>query len=139
MFKKFLKKNNDFILEIPLSGDMKPISEAPDPVFAQKMMGDGFCIDPSVGELYSPVNGEVVTVFPTKHCFGIRAEEGHEILIHFGMDTVKLNGEGFELHVNEGDVVKAGQLLLNVDIEGLPADLKKKIDKAISETQRDMM
>ncbi|MEM1503560.1 glucose-specific PTS transporter subunit IIBC [Domibacillus sp. 8LH] len=101
----------------PISGELLPITEVPDPVFAGKMMGDGFAIKPNDGTVVSPVNGKIINVFPTKHAIGINADSGREILIHFGIDTVKLNGEGFEALVSEGDEVKAGQPLLKVDLD----------------------
>ncbi|MGD7046298.1 glucose-specific PTS transporter subunit IIBC [Jeotgalibacillus proteolyticus] len=103
----------------PLTGRAVSITEVPDQVFSGKMMGDGFAIIPSAGEVYSPVNGKIVNVSPTKHAVGIESDNGREILIHFGIDTVKLNGEGFETHVSEGDTVKAGDLLLTVDLESV--------------------
>lgn len=101
----------------PISGELLPITEVPDPVFSGKMMGDGFAIKPNDGTVVSPVNGKIINVFPTKHAIGITADDGREILIHFGIDTVKLNGEGFEAFVAEGDSVKAGQTLLKVDLD----------------------
>ncbi|WP_044893963.1 glucose-specific PTS transporter subunit IIBC [Bacillus alveayuensis] len=101
----------------PLSGEVLPLSEVPDQVFSQKMMGDGFAIMPTDGTVVSPVDGKIVNVFPTKHAIGIEATNGREILIHFGIDTVKLNGEGFEALVTQGDEVKKGQELLKVDLE----------------------
>jgi len=101
----------------PMSGKIMPLSEVPDPVFSQKMMGDGFAILPSEGKVYSPVAGKVVSIFPTKHAIGLVSDEGHEILIHFGIDTVQLQGEGFRVHVKEGAKVKVGDLLLRVDLE----------------------
>jgi glucose PTS system EIICBA or EIICB component len=101
----------------PLSGEVLPLSEVPDQVFSQKMMGDGFAIMPTEGTVVSPVDGKIVNVFPTKHAIGIESTNGREILIHFGIDTVKLNGEGFEALVAQGDEVKKGQELLKVDLE----------------------
>jgi glucose-specific phosphotransferase system IIA component len=83
------------------------------------MMGDGFAINPSGNILVSPVNGTVSSVFPTKHAIGITSDEGTEILIHIGVDTVKLNGEGFTTYVNNGDTIKVGQRLVEVDFERL--------------------
>ncbi|SHJ55029.1 PTS sugar transporter subunit IIA [Paramaledivibacter caminithermalis] len=117
MLKKFFKRKEELSWVAPLTGTIKGIAEAPDPVFSEKMMGDGFCIDPILGKVYSPVNGKIISIFPTKHAIGIMSDNGYEILIHFGIDTVNLNGEGFELFVNTGDKVKAGQLLFNVDID----------------------
>ncbi len=128
MFKKLFKKNEKLSWAVPLTGEVKSIADAPDPVFAQKMMGDGFCIDPTDGKLCSPVRGEIISIFPTKHAIGIKADDGYEILIHFGIDTVNLNGEGFELHVKTGDWVNSGDPLLTVDIEGI----KDKIPSLIT-------
>ncbi|APH05518.1 glucose-specific PTS transporter subunit IIBC [Bacillus weihaiensis] len=101
----------------PLTGEIKPITEVPDQVFSGKMMGDGFAILPTEGTIVSPVNGKILNVFPTKHAIGIQSEGGKEILIHVGIDTVNLKGEGFETFVQEGDVVEQGQKLLEVDLD----------------------
>lgn len=106
----------------PIKGEVKPLSEVPDAVFSQKMMGDGFAIIPSEGTIVSPVDGTIVTFFPTKHAIGIQADSGREILIHVGIDTVKLDGEGFEALVAQGDHVEAGQPLLKVDLEYVAAN-----------------
>ncbi|MFP3490142.1 PTS glucose transporter subunit IIA, partial [Staphylococcus sp. SIMBA_130] len=84
----------------------------PDPVFSEKMMGDGVAIKPTNGEVVSPVIGEIIQVFPTKHAVGIRAENGAEIFIHIGLETVSLDGEGFTSYVGEGDQVKQGDKLI---------------------------
>jgi glucose-specific phosphotransferase system IIBC component len=101
----------------PLAGTVVELKDVPDPVFSQKMMGDGFAIDPADGLVVSPVDGTVATFFPTKHAIGLQAENGREILIHFGIDTVQLQGEGFEALVEQGEKVKAGQSLLRVDLD----------------------
>lgn len=100
----------------PITGEIKPISEVPDAVFAEKMMGDGFAILPTDGAIVSPVDGTIVNLFPTKHALGIETDNGLEILIHVGIDTVKLEGNGFEALVAQGDKVKRGQPLLKVDL-----------------------
>ncbi|MBC5637743.1 PTS transporter subunit EIIC [Ornithinibacillus sp. BX22] len=100
----------------PIKGEIVPITEVPDQVFSGKMMGDGFAIKPVDGLVVSPVNGKVINAFPTKHALGILSEGGREVLIHFGLDTVNLKGEGFELLVEEGDTVQSGQPLLKVDL-----------------------
>ncbi|SHE85471.1 glucose-specific PTS transporter subunit IIBC [Clostridium fallax] len=112
----------------PLSGKVLDISEVPDSVFAQKMMGDGFAINPSGGEVFSPVSGTISILFPTKHAVGITSESGLEILIHVGMDTVSLNGEGFKAFVEQGDSVKAGQKLLEVNIK----EIENKVPSIIT-------
>jgi glucose PTS system EIICBA or EIICB component len=101
----------------PLKGELKPITEVPDQVFAGKMMGDGFAIVPVEGTIVSPVNGKIVNLFPTKHAIGILSDTGREILIHVGIDTVNLKGQGFETLVAENDIVEQGQPLLKVDLD----------------------
>lgn len=101
----------------PITGEIKPISEVPDPVFSGKMMGDGFAIVPTHGTIVSPVDGKIVNLFPTKHAIGIESDAGREILIHVGIDTVKLEGKGFEALVAQDDKVVKGQPLLNVDLD----------------------
>ena len=101
----------------PLAGEVKELSQATDPVFAQGLMGRGVVIVPSQGELVSPVNGRVTVFFPTKHAIGILSDEGVEILMHIGMDTVKLEGKGFEGYVSQGDKVKVGDKLISFDID----------------------
>jgi PTS system D-glucosamine-specific IIC component len=112
----------------PLSGKLVELKDVPDEVFSQKMMGDGFAIEPTKGEVVSPVNGKITTLFPTKHAIGIAADDGREILIHFGIDTVNLKGEGFEALVEQGDKVKVGQPLLRVKLE----EVKKKVPSTIT-------
>lgn len=101
----------------PLAGEVKELNQATDPVFAQGLMGRGVVIVPSQGELVSPVNGRVTVFFPTKHAIGILSDEGVEILMHIGMDTVNLEGKGFEGYVSQGDKVKAGDKLISFDID----------------------
>ncbi|MED5042557.1 PTS glucose transporter subunit IIA [Geobacillus stearothermophilus] len=99
----------------PLDGEAIPLEEVPDPIFAQKMMGDGLAIIPKNGKVVSPINGKVVQIFPTKHAVGLVSEEGLEILIHIGLETVELNGKGFEVAVSDGETVKVGDPLLNLE------------------------
>lgn len=100
-------------------GFLQPIEKCSDPVFSQKMMGDGYLLEPTSNTIVSPVNGTIQTVFPTKHAIGILSEAGDEIIIHVGLDTVKLNGEGFTTFVEAGDKVAKGQKLLEVDFAGI--------------------
>ncbi len=122
----FKKKNITQIEEIfaPLYGDIIPLSKVPDPVFSEKMMGDGIAIIPRSGKIVSPVNGQVIQVFPTKHAIGIRSERGLELLIHIGLETVELNGEGFEVLVNTDEPIKAGDPLVKVNLEYLKSENK---------------
>ena len=101
----------------PLAGQVKPLSQATDPVFSSGVMGQGVVIEPSQGELVSPVNGTVTVLFPTKHAVGIVSEEGVEMLMHIGMDMVSLDGKGFEAHVEQGDKVVVGQQLISFDMD----------------------
>jgi glucose PTS system EIICBA or EIICB component len=111
------RSNEDQGFMAPLKGELKPITEVPDQVFAGKMMGDGFAIVPAEGTIVSPVSGKIVNLFPTKHAIGILSDTGREILIHVGIDTVNLKGQGFETLVSENDIVDQGQPLLKVDLE----------------------
>ena len=101
----------------PLAGQVKPLSQATDPVFSSGVMGQGVVIEPSQGKLVSPVNGTVTVLFPTKHAVGIVSEEGVEMLMHIGMDTVSLDGKGFVAHVEQGDKVVVGQQLISFDMD----------------------
>lgn len=96
-------------------GDIQPITEAPDEVFSQKMMGDGYVLLPEDNEVVSPVSGTITSIFPTKHAVGIETEEGIEVLVHMGIDTVELKGEGFEVCVTEGQAVAVGDKLAEMD------------------------
>ncbi|ANX14281.1 PTS glucose transporter subunit IIA [Fictibacillus arsenicus] len=113
--KKEVKKEETIVA--PLTGKIVSIEEVPDPTFSQKMMGDGIAIEPTEGVVVSPVDGEIVQFFHTKHAIGIQSESGAEILIHVGLETVNMNGEGFEGHVNVGDKVKAGDKLLTFNLD----------------------
>ncbi|AEH49368.1 PTS system, glucose subfamily, IIA subunit [Parageobacillus thermoglucosidasius C56-YS93] len=133
MKKLFSKKIETRAVEIysPLDGEAIPLEEVPDPVFAQKMMGDGLAIIPKNGKVVSPINGKVVQIFPTKHAVGLVSEEGLEILIHIGLETVELNGEGFEVEVNAGETVKVGDPLINVDLDYLEQKHKEIVTPII--------
>ncbi|TCI31320.1 PTS glucose transporter subunit IIA [Exiguobacterium sp. SL-10] len=100
-----------------MEGDIIPLEEVTDPVFSEKMMGDGIAIKPTNGTVVAPANGTIVQVAPTKHAIGIRTEDGAEILIHVGLDTVELNGAHFTVHVEVDDTVSVGQSLLTADLE----------------------
>lgn len=100
----------------PMTGEAVGLGEVPDPVFSQKIIGDGMAVIPSEGKLLSPVDGEVISVADTKHAFGLRTAEGLELLIHVGLEMVHLKGECFQVFVKPGDKVKAGDLLAEVDL-----------------------
>lgn len=101
----------------PLSGQVVPLEQVPDEVFSQKILGEGCAIIPSEGKIYAPVSGEIVSVAETLHAYGFTSYEGLEILIHVGLDSVALKGEGFTSYVHEGDAVTAGQLIAEVDLK----------------------
>ncbi|WP_436862050.1 glucose-specific PTS transporter subunit IIBC [Staphylococcus caeli] len=113
---------DDIKVYAPGKGQIIPLSEVPDQVFAQKMMGDGVGFIPENGKIVAPFDGTVKTIFPTKHAIGLESEQGLELLIHIGIDTVKLNGEGFESFVNTGDTIHKGQLLMQVDLDYIKAN-----------------
>ena len=100
----------------PMTGEAVGLGEVPDPVFSQKIVGDGMAVIPSEGKLLSPVDGEIISVADTKHAYGLRTAEGLELLIHVGLETVHLKGECFQVFVKPGDKVKAGDLLAEVDL-----------------------
>ena len=100
----------------PMTGEAVGLGEVPDPVFSQKIVGDGMAVIPSEGKLLSPVDGEIISVADTKHAYGLRTAEGLELLIHVGLETVHLNGECFQVFVKPGDKVKAGDLMAEVDL-----------------------
>ena len=104
-------------IKSPMNGTVILLSEVPDAVFSSEMLGKGFGVEPSEGKAYAPVDGEVTTVFDTKHAIGLMSKQGVELLIHIGMDTVKLNGKGFDVKVKTGDQVKAGDLLAEFDMD----------------------
>lgn len=102
-----------------MTGKIVPLEKVGDPVFASKQIGDGFAIEPALGEVYAPCDGKVVTVFPTGHAFGFQQKNGREILLHLGIDTVELKGKGFETFITEGENVKAGDLIAKMDLESV--------------------
>lgn len=100
----------------PMNGQTVPLEQVPDEVFSQKVLGDGLAMIPSEGKIYSPVDGEVSSIAETKHAYGFTSDSGLEILVHFGLETVGLKGQGFTSYVKEGDRVKAGDLVAEVDM-----------------------
>ena len=108
-------------VETVADGEVIAISDVKDPVFSQKMMGDGFAVEPENGNIYSPVAGTVTSIFPTKHALGLLTDNGLEVLVHIGLDTVSLEGKPFEVHVAEGQKVAAGDLLVTADLEAIKA------------------
>lgn len=106
-------------LYAPSTGELVSIEDINDPVFSEKMMGDGFGIKPADGKVYAPGYGKVVSVFPTKHAIGIELDNGIQVLIHIGIDTVELKGEPFDTTIQEGAHVTPDTLISTVDLAGL--------------------
>lgn len=132
MFNLFKKKETKTLLiSAPMAGEVTALENVPDPVFSGKMVGEGFAVKPTDGSVFAPVSGEIVQLFPTKHAFGIKTTEGLEVLVHVGIDTVQLKGEGFVAHVSTGDQVTVGQLVLSVDLEVVEAAGKSTVTPVI--------
>lgn len=117
--KSFLFNNKKLKVAAVTSGNLIELSNVSDEVFAKKMMGEGFAIEPTSEQIVAPFDGKIAFVFPTKHAIGLKSNQGIEVLIHVGIDTVKLQGECFEAFVTEGQSVKAGEKLLTVDFDGI--------------------
>ncbi|RFA35808.1 PTS trehalose transporter subunit IIBC [Virgibacillus dokdonensis] len=110
-------KNGKHVIHAPLNGRILQLEKVPDPTFAQKMMGDGLAIKPTNGEVIAPFSGKVVQLFPTKHAIGLQSDDGIEILIHIGLETVSLDGDGFNAFVKQGDRIEKGDTLLTFDMD----------------------
>lgn len=122
MFKKLKEKiskkdSKSIFIGSPIEGEAVSIKEVNDPTFAQEMLGKGIAIKPSKGRVVAPIDGEITIIFETKHAVSLVNEQGVELLIHIGLDTVNLKGEHFISHVKVGDKVKAGDLLIEFDVE----------------------
>lgn len=112
-----VEKKDENTIYAPLAGNVIALEEIPDDTFASGVLGNGVGIEPEVGEVVAPFDGSIVTLTDTKHAIGLAGPKGMEMLIHVGVDTVNMKGEGFEVYVAEGDTVKAGQKLMRFDIE----------------------
>lgn len=119
-FKKLFGKNTDDFYA-PMAGKAVPISEVPDPTFAEGMLGNGIAIEPAEGKVYAPCDATVDMMFTTGHAVSLVADCGAEILIHVGLETVSLEGKPFTVHAANGDKVKKGQLLIEVDLDAVRA------------------
>lgn len=106
----------------PVAGKLVPLSEVSDPTFSDEILGQGAAVIPSDNQFVSPVDGTVTTVFPTGHAVALTSSDGVEVLLHIGLDTVKLNGKHYTIHAEEGQQVKKGDLLLEADLEQIKAE-----------------
>ncbi|EOS35706.1 PTS system, glucose subfamily, IIA component [Lachnospiraceae bacterium M18-1] len=121
MFDFLKKKTETFTLGAPVKGKAVPLREVNDPTFSDGLLGKGVAVVPSEGKVFAPADGEIAMVFETLHAVSMNADFGAEILIHVGLDTVTMKGEGFTGHVKAGDKVKKGDLLLEMDLEKIKA------------------
>lgn len=126
------------VITSPIEGTILDLSKVPDEMFSQKMMGEGIAIDPTNGKVYAPCSGTIGTIFKTNHAVAIAADNGAELLIHVGIDTVKMNGDGFKGHVKNGDVVKKGQLLIEFDLEKVKKHAKSHITPVVVTNSADL-
>ncbi|WP_019241868.1 MULTISPECIES: PTS sugar transporter subunit IIA [Bacillus] len=122
---------NKDVLVAPATGKLIPLEEVPDPVFGQKMMGEGLAIDPSEGVIVAPIDAEVATIIGSKHAIGLKTKNNTEILIHVGLETVAMGGEGFEVFVKEGDQVKQGDKLITFNLDLIREKAKSTITPVI--------
>lgn len=137
MFFKKRKKNEPVEVKAFFEGTALPLEQVNDPMFAEKVMGDGVAVEPASGNLYAPVSGKVATIFDTKHAIGFTLENGAEVLMHIGMDTVELQGEGFDLGISVGDEVQAGQLIGTIDLEFVKSNKKEVTTPVLLTTMDD--
>lgn len=132
----FRKKNIERLVP-PMKGEVVALDQVPDLVFSKKMVGDGFAVIPEDGMVVAPVSGKVVQIFPTNHAFGILTDSGLEILVHIGIDTVELKGQGFSRCVSLNDEVEVGTPIVEVDLDHLKKQGKALITPVvITNTER---
>lgn len=117
LFKRH--KEQEMIVKAPVDGKVMPIEMVEDQVFSSKLMGDGIAIEPANDYVYAPISGTIVSAFPTGHAYGIMREDGLEVLIHIGIDTVSLQGKGFQSQLKQGAFVNAGDCLAKVDFSSI--------------------
>ena len=126
------KTNSDSIeIYAPLSGDIVKIEDVPDVVFAEKIVGDGIAIKPAGNKIVAPVDGTIGKIFETNHAFSIESNDGIELFVHFGIDTVELKGEGFKRIASEGQVVKKGDLIIEFDLSVLEDKAKSVLTPVV--------
>ncbi|WP_252179116.1 PTS glucose transporter subunit IIA [Endozoicomonas sp. 4G] len=139
-FKKSvgLSADQGTVIKAPLSGDIVPIEEVPDPVFADKVVGDGIAINPTGSVMVAPCDGEIGKIFETNHAFSMETPTGVELFVHFGIDTVELKGEGFKRIASEGQQVKAGDPIIEVDLKLLKEKAKSVITPVVISNMDDV-
>lgn len=137
LFKK-KEEVTDISVVAPINGELVELQNVPDPVFSEKMLGEGVAIKPTEGEVIAPVDGKIIQVFPTKHAVGILAENGAEILIHIGLETVNLEGEGFTAHVVEGDKITRGDKLISFDLGLISEKAESTLTPIVITNTKDM-
>ena len=113
----FKGKTKENVIYSPCAGKVTPLTEVPDPTFSEKILGDGFAVIPSEGRIFAPADGEITMVFDTLHAITMTTAQGTELLIHIGLETVTLKGEPFRVHVEAGNQVKRGDLLMEADFD----------------------
>ncbi len=123
----FFNKNKELVIDAPFEGEIVDITLVADQVFSSKILGEGVAVKPKSNIAVAPCDGEITQIFPTNHAFGITTKEGVEILIHIGIDTVELKGEGFKRLIEVGEKVKKGTPIIQVDIEYIKNEGKDTI------------
>lgn len=131
MLKNLFKKTRKREIIAPMSGELVSLEKVPDPVFAEKMMGEGVAIIPTDGKVVAPINGKVIQIPKSNHAIGLEAEDGTELLIHIGLETVGLKGKGFQPLVSVNDQVKIGDPLLDVDLSYIERHVESTITPVI--------
>ncbi|MDE6952781.1 MAG: PTS system trehalose-specific EIIBC component [Erysipelotrichales bacterium] len=142
LYGKVVKQNEQLIIDdfhSPLTGTVLSLSQVEDKVFSEGLMGEGFAVNLKDGQVVAPFTGEVVMTFPTKHAYGLKRADGLEVLIHLGMDTVELNGEGFESFVEIGDIVTQGQVIAKVDLDFVKSKGKSLISPVVITSGQHML
>ncbi len=131
--KQFVSDDNKNSTEViaPLSGEIVKIEDVPDVVFAEKIVGDGVAIKPSGNKIVAPLNGKIGKIFETNHAFAIESDEGIELFVHFGIDTVELKGEGFTRVAEEGQQVKIGDTIIEIDLPLLESKAKSVLTPVV--------
>jgi len=137
MFGLFKPKKQ--ILVSPADGDVVDLSEVPDEVFSQKMAGDGIALFPRSNTFVAPIAGTITKIFSTNHAFSIKTKSGLEVMVHIGLDTVALNGEGFKRLAKEGDTVNVGKPIISADLDFIEAQGKKIITPIVVNHEKELI